>query len=156
MALKTNFSVDKSINDFSKTEKEIKPQKEVSFNETTENAVSITENEIKEFETKIKSLKNEIKVFKDNGLNDLLEKKQTELKALETDLKEKRKNQKFYKGNILVRLSEEKHTLYKSFATENKIKFNQFVLISLAYTYKQVIEGKIKITDYGIETIPQL
>jgi predicted HicB family RNase H-like nuclease len=151
MAIKTNFSVDKSIKDFSNTEKEIKPQKEIPLTET-----NISENEIKDLMNKIKSLKNEIKVFKDNGLKDLLEAKQAELNDLETQLKEKRKNQKFYKGNILVRLPEEKHTLYKSLAADNHIKFNQFVLLALAYTYKQIEDNKIKITDYGIETIPQI
>lgn len=145
MALKTNLNIQSSVDNFNKTEKEIKPQKEVPLNEN---------NEIKELEAKLKSLKNEVKVFKDNGLDELLIQKQKELDNLEAELKEKRKNQGRFKGNILVRLDEEKHRLYKSFAIENKIKFNQFVLLSMAYTYKQVKEGKIKITDYGIETVP--
>lgn len=156
MALKTSFNVQSSVNDFSNTEKEIKPQKEVALNENNETGSKTSENEIKELEAKVKSLKNEIKVFKDNGLDELLNQKQNELDNLEAELKEKRKNQGTFKGNILVRLDEEKHRLYKSFAIENKIKFNQFVLLSMAYTYKQVKDGKIKITDYGIETIPQL
>lgn len=152
MALKTKLSVQSSVDNFSKTEKQIKPQKEVALNENNESKTS--ENEIKELESKLKSLKNEVKVFKENGLNELLKQKQTELDKLEAELKEKRKNSSLYKGNILVRLDEEKHTLYKTFAVQNKIRFNQFVLLSLAYTYKQVKDGKIKITDYGIETIP--
>lgn len=98
MAIKTNFSIDTSIRDFSEKEKELKPQKEV---------------------------------FIENKTNSK------------------------YKGNILVRLTEEKHKKYKTFAAENGIKFNQLVLLSLAYTFKQVKDGKIQITDYGIETIPQ-
>lgn len=155
MALKTNFDIRKSIDDFAKTEKEVKPQKEVSLSETDRQQIPATEKEIKELEAKIKALKTEIKVFKDNNLTDLLPQKESELSSLENEVREKRKNQNFYKGNILVRLSPEKHILYKTFATQNKIKFNQFILLSLAYTYKQIEEGKIKITDYGIETIPQ-
>lgn len=145
------LSVQKSKEVFNKTEKEIKPQK-ISLNENNETVA--TKKEIKELEEKVKILRNELKVFKNNGLVELLNQKQKELDNLEAELKEKRKGQGNYKGNILVRLDEEKHQLYKSFVVENKIKFNQFVLLSMAYTYKQAKEGKIKITDYGIEPVP--
>lgn len=151
---KTNFNVDESIKAFSMTEENIKPKKETSFKEI--DTATPTENNIKELETIIRNLKIEIKVFEKNKLDELLRQKNKELEEEEKKLKELRENYKGFKGMTSIRIPEEKHILYKNFATENNIKFRQFILLALAYTYKQAKEGKIKITDYGIETIPQL
>lgn len=157
MALKTNFNVDNSVKEFAETESKIKSQKVVSLADTPENKnEDVSIEEVKKLEKSLKNLRNEIEVFKNNGLSDLVETKKKEAEKIETQLKEMRKNQNFYKGNILVRLPEEKHKLYKSFAAENNLKLNQFVLLALAYTYNQIETNKIKIVDYGIETIPQL
>lgn len=151
---KTDFNIHDSIKTFQETEKSIKPQKETSFEEVEQKTP--TEKNIKEIEKKIKTLKNEIKVLEENKILELAEKKKADLNELEKNLDKLRKNFKGYKGVTSIRIPEEKHNLYKNFATDNNINFRQFILLSLAYTYKQAKEGKIKITDYGIETIPQL